>query len=211
MSITLLRTGIRSWLQSKTRIDVWDLDLPSNLPTVIEVGNPPTKTRYAANSAIELPVRKLRFKRVGSQVEAIGEFGYVILYRFSGKASKEQLPVKAIENLVNWLLQEAIAYPQDLWEGVRSLEISIDEPVSLARTEGEDKDWLVVARIEFEARFVSIADPSPALQPVQPVQPEIQTEINQLAIAVNRSLSPVRPDDAATYTEDTRITLTPNP
>lgn len=205
MSIALLRAGTRAWLESQTRIDAWDLDLPANVPTVLEVGTPPVKKRYAANSAIELPVERLKLQRVGNQIEGTGEFGYVILYRFSGKASKEQLPVKAVENSVNYLLQEAIAYPQDLWEGIRAMSTNVDAPVTIARTDGEDKDWLIIARLEFDIRFASIAEPDEVLQP--PLPPEPPTQLNQLAIAVNRSLSPVTPDDPATYTEDTRIIL----
>lgn len=206
MSIALLRTGLRNWLESKTRIDAWDLDLPANVPTVLEVGSPPAKKRYAANAAIELPVSKLRLRRLGNQVEGEGRFSYAILYRFSGKASKEQLPVKAAENLTNYLLQEAVAYPQDLWDGIRGLEANSPDPITLARTEGEDKDWLIVARLEFDIRFRSNALPDEVLQPPTPEPPSPPLT---LAIAVNRSLHPVEPSEPTTYTEDTRIIVTP--
>jgi hypothetical protein len=206
MAIALLRAGLRHWLSSQTRVDIWDLDLPANVPTVVESGTPPLKKRYPANSAVEMPVSDLKMAREGFQVEAAGKFTYLILYRFSGKASKEQLPIKAVETLIESLIGQAILYPQDVWEGVRSLSADISEPVTLGRMEGEDGDWLIIARIELQIRFVSIPEVGSTLQP--PIlDVDMPIPVQQLKLGIYRSLHPVQPDAPATHTQDAEIDL----
>jgi hypothetical protein len=204
MSIRQIRAGIRAWLESQVRIDAWDLDVPANLPTVIE------GDRFPANSAVEAPVQDLTLRNRGDWVEASGLFVYGIVYRFSGKAAKEQLPVAAVEALVNFLLEQAVyAYGElDGCSGIiKRVEVPpIEAPVTLARVEGEDSDWLVIARLEFIITFRSRASADfDELQPTLP--PDAAIVLQRLSIAVNRAYSPVTPDVPATYTEDTRITL----
>jgi hypothetical protein len=205
MSIKQLRTGIRAWLEREIRIDAWDLDAPANLPMVVD------GVRYPANSAIEVPVQDLSFYQASGTVYGRGKFIYLFIYRFAGAAAKEQLPVSEVESLINYLCEQAVLYPQELWERIKLLEIQpIEQPVILARVEGEDSDWLLVGRLEMEIEFRSdAADDFGDLQPATP--PDKDIVLKQLAIAVNRSYSPVTTDVPASYTQDAVITLLPNP
>lgn len=204
MSIRAIRRSIRTWLESQVRIDAWDLDVPANLPTVIK------GDRYPANSAIEAPVQDLAFRNRGEWVEGSGLFIYGIVYRFSGRAAKEQLPIAAVEALVNYLLEQAVyAYAElDGCSGaIKRIEVPpIEAPVTVARVEGEDSDWLLIARLEFQITFRSYAAADFAeLQPTLP--PDAAIVLRELTIVVNRAYSPVTPDDDATYTEDARLEL----
>jgi hypothetical protein len=199
--------GLRSWIAGQIRIDQWDLDLPVNVPTVIESSN--VTKRYAANSAIELPIQNLSLTRAANSIEGAATFTNIIVYRFSGAAAKEQLPLKAVTEIINYLSQEAIREPQSIWANIRKIDVAgIDEPVSLARTDGEDGDWLLVGRLELNISFLSLAGIPDVLQP--PVD-DSGTPFNQLELAVYRALSPVTPDDDTTYIEDTRLTFDPTP
>lgn len=205
MSVKKIKTGLRAWLLLRARIDAWDLDAPKNLPTVLG------GQRYPSNIGIELPVEDLRLRRSREEVEASGRFSFLLVFRFSGKAAKEQLPMGSCEALQNWLTQEAVRSPQAIWEGIRSLEAYADSPVSLARVAGEDSDWLIVLRLDFLADFYSRATPD-EFGGLQPGLPQIDpTELKQIAIAVNRALHPVTPALPETYTQDAYFILGDSP
>lgn len=201
MSVALVRKGLRAWISSRTRIDAWDLDVPSNVPTVLDTGA--VRRRYPANCAMELPITNLLLQKSANQVEGQALFTYLILFRFSGKAAKEQLPTGDVENLVNWLGQEAVYWPGEIWAGVRQLTAQADEPVVLARVEGEDSDWLLIARLEFEIRFISQAVAPEVVQPPPLADPGIT--LNRVNINVNRSDIPVTPSVPETYTLDRQL------
>lgn len=202
MSVKKVKAGIRTWLESIVRIDAWDLDTPKNVPTVLD------GKRYPANCAIDLPVKSLRLRQSNlGQLEGAGRFIYILLYRFSGKASKMQLPVGSVESLVNYLLERAVAYPQEIYEDIIKLDIaSIADPVSIARVEGEDQDWLIVARLELDITFLSDAESDFAnLQPATPEgDPFTVTQIN---LGLNRATYPVKPSDPDTFTFDRLIEI----
>lgn len=203
MSIKQLRAGIRAWIGSITRIDAWDLDTPKNVPTVL------SGVRYPANCAIEMPVKSFGLRRVNGTTEADGRFNYTLLYRFSGKASKHQLPMPSVENLVNYLAERAVREPQLLWEDILELDVDeIADPVNLARIEGEDGDWLIVAQLEMQIRFISYATAADSSN-LQPVAPSVEPPaISQIRIGLNRSWLPeVEPDDPASYTRDRLIQI----
>lgn len=202
MSVKKLKAGIRAWLESIVRIDAWDLDTPKNVPTVLQ------GKRYPANCAIDLPVKSLKLRQSNmGQLQGSGHFIYILLYRFSGKASKMQLPVGSVESLVNYLLERAVAYPQEIYEDIIKLEVqSIADPVSLARVEGEDQDWLIVARLELEIAFLSDAESDfTNLQPVGPDDAPI--EVTQINLGLNRATFPATPDDPTTYIFDRLIEI----
>lgn len=202
MSIRQLRQGIRSWLSALVRIDVWDLDLPANVPTVIG------GKRYPANTAVELPVEDFSLRRTNGYLEASGKFCYAILYRFAGKAAKEQLPVKAVESLVGYLCERAVVDRSEIWEDILDLEVSqVPDPVKLARVEGEDGDWLIIARLEFNIDFISNAAADfDNLQP--PTTEPDPVPITRITIGLNRSEVPqVKPSDPSTFVFDRLITI----
>lgn len=202
MSIDLLRGGIRGWLEAQTRIDAWDLDIPANVPTVI------SGTRYPANCAVEMPIKDLSIEWKNSYCEASGRFNYLLLYRFSGKAAKHQLPVQSAEILVGYLCERAARGPCDIWEDILRLQvIQVADPVTIARVEGEDKDWLIICQIEFEITFLSNAEldgldgvlsPLPSTSPTPPIV--------EVRAGLNRSYTPVT-QLVGTYTLDQNLTI----
>lgn len=206
MSMKLLREGIRTWLNSMVRIDVWDLDAPRNVPTVIN------GTRYPANCAVEIPVKDLSLKREAGYTEADGRFTYGLMYRFSGKAAKHQLPVSAVENLIMFLSEYAIVNPSVLWEDILGLEVeNVSSPVGINRVEGEDQDWLIIGRLEMRIKFVANAVNLPGgfdnLQSPVLTQPPAPLVINQIQTGLYRAKFPVNPDDPTTYVKDQTIKL----
>ncbi|MBE9178676.1 hypothetical protein IQ268_08900 [Oculatella sp. LEGE 06141] len=201
MSIRQLRTGIRSWIESTVRVDAWDLDVPANVPTIIN------EQRYPSNCAVELPIKDFGVRKANGYLEASGRFMYGILYRYTARAAKEQLPVKLVENLIHYLAEQAVAYPQTLFDDIVTLDIdSIANPVSIARIEGEDKDWLLIGRIELNIEFVSNAEADfGSLQPgTDSEEPFTPTSIQ---VGLNRSYYPVNPIDPGSYTLDRLLNI----
>lgn len=210
MSIKLLRDGLRAWLGGMVRIDVWDLDVPRNVPTVIG------GVRYPANSAVEIPIKDFGLRQSEGYTEGEGKFTYGLLYRFSGKAAKHQLPVSSVENLICFLSEYAIANPAALWDGILHLEVdNVASPVSINRVEGEDQDWLIVGRLEMKIKFIASATDLEAgqftgfdvLQPAVLTEPIPPIEINQIRTGLYRALFPLNPDDPATYIKDQEIII----
>jgi hypothetical protein len=193
MSIRILRNNLRSWIEQYISIQSWDLDVPANVPRVINDNG--TDRRFPANCAIELPIRELTITRAEDQVEGEALFQYLILYRFNGRAAKKQLPMGNVELIVNFLCERAAFVPGEIWEDVISIETeTVNEAVSLGRVEGEDGDWLLIAKPEFRIRFVSRAQDDLATDgTLQPATGLIDAPVtlSSLSIAVNASDKPV--------------------
>jgi hypothetical protein len=214
LSIYRLREGLRVWLNRQTRIDVWDIDVPRNVPTVID------GVRYPANTAIEMPVKDFGLTRRESYVEGEGRFVYGLLYRFSHKAAKHQLPVSSVENLVNYLCEYAISNPDDIYEDILGIAVdNVANPVAIARVEGEDQDWLIIGRVELSITFVSSArilmdgDDTPlangfgTLQPPGRIPEPTTVNIHEIRTGLFRSRLPVTPGDPSSFVKDQDIVL----
>lgn len=209
MSIRILRNNIRSWIERYISIQSWDLDVPPNMARVIAVDG--VDRFFPANCAIELPARDFKATKTGQGVEADVLLQYLILYRFSGQRSKAQLPMGAVELVVNYLCERAIRYPGEIWQDIISVETEMVADVAgLGRVDGEDNDWLIVAKPEFRIKFVSSAqadiETNGILQP--PIGPiDDPVEFTSLSILVNRSDSPVT-TETGTYVLDRLLEIT---
>ena len=207
MSIRELRNGIRTWLNQMVRIDAWDLDVPRNVPRVID------GAKYPANTAVEMPVKDFSLIRQDNYVQANGRFVYALLYRFSGKAAKHQLPMSAVENLVNFLSEYAVNNPRLLGDTVLDLQVNVANPVAIARVEGEDKDWLIIGRLEMAIQWVSNAIDFDAetgfgnLQPDSLTEPESPLTISEIRMGLFRAQFPVNPNDPDTFVKDQDLSL----
>lgn len=204
MSIRELRDGLRDWLNQQVRIDAWDLDVPRNVPRVID------GVKYPANTAVEMPVRDFSLIRQDNYVQANGRFVYALLYRFSGKAAKHQLPISSVENLINYLSEYAVNNPRALEDTVIDVQVSTSAPVTVARVEGEDRDWLVIGRLEMAIQWVSSAIDFSGfgnLQPGSLTEPDEPLLINEIRMGLFRAQFPVNPNDPDTYVKDRDLAL----
>ena len=193
MSVRILRNNIRAWIERFISIQSWDLDVPPNVARVMSVEG--VDKRFPANCAIELPVRDLITRKGVGEIEAEALLQYLILYRFSGNMSKHQLPMGAVELVVNYLCERAARYPGEIWEDIIGIDTEmVNDVAGLGRVEGEDGDWLIIAKPEFRIKFISRAqediETNGVLQPpIGVIDPPV--EFTSLTIAVNRSDSPV--------------------
>ena len=193
MSVRILRNNIRAWIERFVSIQSWDLDVPPNVARVMAVEG--VDKRFPANCAIELPVRDLITRKGVGEIEAEALLQYLILYRFSGNMSKHQLPMGAVELVVNYLCERAARYPGEIWEDIIGIDTEmVNDVAGLGRVEGEDGDWLIIAKPEFRIKFISRAqediETNGVLQPpIGVIDPPV--EFTSLTIAVNRSDSPV--------------------
>lgn len=189
------------------RVDVWDLDVPRNVPTVV------AGVRYPANAAVEIPIKDFGLMRAEGYTEGEGRFTYGLLYRFSGKAAKHQLPVSSVENLICFLSEYAIANPAALWDGILHLEVdNVANPVSINRVEGEDQDWLIVGRLEMKIKFVADSMSGDGqyfdvLQPAVLTEPTPPIAITEIRTGLFRATFPVKPGDPSTYIKDQELVL----
>lgn len=198
MSLFRIRNSIKTWVEKYISIESWSIDVPNNVPRVLTIttGAPPTPQQklFPANCAIAMPVQD--FKLYKEDGQAIGEavFKVAILYRFSKDARKEQLPLARVELIANFLCERASLFPTEIHPDIRTIETdSINELVSLGRVDGEDNDWLLIAKPEFKIEFVSRAtadlELEASLQPPQTIdRPTIFTRAD---IGINRSDYPV--------------------
>lgn len=194
MSIRILRNNLRAWIEGKISIQSWDLDVPPNVARVMSVAG--VDKRFPANCAIELPVRDLIVRKGGNrEIEAEALLQYLILYRFSGNMAKHQLPMGAVELVVNYLCERAARYPGEIWEEIIGIETEmVNDVAGLGRVEGEDGDWLIIAKPEFRIKFISRAqediETNGVLQPpIGVIDPPV--DFTGLTIKVNRSDSPI--------------------
>jgi hypothetical protein len=193
MSVRILRNNIRAWIERFISIQSWDLDVPPNVARVMAVSG--QDRRFPANCAIELPVRDLIIRKGVGEIEAEALLQYLILYRFSGNMAKHQLPMGAVELVVNYLCERAARYPGEIWEDIIGIDTEmVNDVAGLGRVEGEDGDWLIIAKPEFRIKFISRAqediETNGVLQPpIGVIDPPV--EFSSLTIKVNRSDSPV--------------------
>lgn len=193
MGVRILRNNIRAWIEQYISIQSWDLDVPPNVARVMAVEG--VDRRFPANCAIELPVRDLIIRKGVGEIEAEALLQYLILYRFSGNMAKHQLPMGAVELVVNYLCERAARYPGEIWEDIIGIETEmVNDVAGLGRVEGEDGDWLIIAKPEFRIKFISRAqediETNGVLQPpIGVIDPPV--EFTSLTIKVNRSDSPV--------------------
>lgn len=203
MSVREIREGIRAWLSDMVRIDAWDLDVPRNVPRVID------GVKFPANTAVEMPIKDFSLIRQDNYVQANGRFVYALLYRFSGKAAKHQLPMSSVENLIHFLSEYAVNNPRALADSVMDLQVSTANPVAIARVEGEDKDWLVIGRLEMEIRWISdaIEFAGSGLQPGSLTALPNPITINEIRMGLFRAHFPVNPNDPDTFVKDQELSL----
>jgi hypothetical protein len=151
--------------------------------------------RFPANCAIELPARDLIVRKGVGEIEAEALLQYLILYRYSGQMAKHQLPMGAVELVVNYLCERAARYPGEIWEDIIGVDTEmINDVAGLGRVEGEDGDWLIIAKPEFRIKYISRAqediETNGVLQPpIGAIDPDVN--FSNLTIKVNRSDSPV--------------------
>ena len=213
MSIRILRNNLRAWIEGKISIQSWDLDVPPNVARVMSVAG--VDKRFPANCAIELPVRDLIARKgtgqMAGEIECEALFQYLIIYRYSGNMAKAQLPMGAVELVVNYLCERAARYPGEIWEDVTSIETEmVNDVAGLGRVQGEDGDWLIIAKPEFRIKFISRAQEDIETNgTLQPPIGEVDTPINftRLNLKVNRSDSPIT-TEPNTYILDRLLEIT---
>lgn len=206
MSTRLIRSSIKTWLESWIRIDSWDLDVPANVPIEL-MGR-----RYPAMTAVVLPLQDLSLYREDSTlVMATARFPYDFIYRFNGSASRHQLPSDEVELIINFLSERAARYPQEISTAISSIEIDrLAEPCAIGRVLGEDGDWLILGKLELKISFISDAqaDLESFLSILQPRPSEINPAgdpvlIDTIRLGFNRSKAPsVKPSDPSTFVLD---------
>ena len=193
MTIEELRTDIRAWLDGYLHIQEWDLDTPSNSPRVID------GKRYPANSAIEMPMENLSVELAAGRTLARAILPYVIVWRFRGQASQDQLPVKQVESMLAFLAFDLVTNYRNVSDLIESAAIQNSEtPIRIGRTDGEDADWLVALYMEMRLTFVlEFNGIDTILAP--PVAPYDGFTVQSIGLNVNRSLAatadPNDPDD----------------
>lgn len=226
MSVYRIRQSFKTWLERWINIQAWDLDVPGNIPRVLDVsvpppaGSPPNtqptieKRRFPSNCAIELPIRDYRAFAEEGQPQGIATFSYLLMFRFNTKSiAKHQLPMGKVELIVNYLADRAALNPGEISLDISNIETDqINEAVSVGKTQGEDGDWLLIAKPEFTVSFKSNAQADfEAEQCLQPAYGIIDRPVTftGLTIAVNRSDYPVttEPD---TFSLDRLLELPPN-
>lgn len=201
VSVYRIRNSLKTWIEGYINIQSWDLDVPPNVPRVLDVtvpGNPPTieKKRFPANCAIALPILDFKSYRANEQPHGQATFSFAILFRFNTKnVAKHQLPLAKVELIVNFLAERACLYPKEIDQDISSIETdSINEAVSIGRVSGEDGDWLLIAKPEFTIEFISRAqedfEAEACLQPaLGAIDPPVA--FTGLDLRVNRSDYPV--------------------
>jgi hypothetical protein len=151
MSISEIRTSIRTWLNENVRIDKWDLDYPENQKVLI------ANVYHPANSAIEDPIGNFSLiKWNGNQPVVKTTFRYYLIYRFNGNCSRHQLPVATYEDFKEWILFQFLTQKVCLGNVVKEVAIPEDDnPLIISKVQGEDSDWLLIISLPLEITFIS--------------------------------------------------------
>lgn len=208
MSVYRIRNSLKTWIERYINIQSWDLDVPPNIPRVLDVtvqppaGSPPgtqptiEQKRFPSNCAIALPILDFKSYRANEQPHGQATFSFAILFRFNTKnVAKHQLPLAKVELIVNFLAERACLYPKEIDRDISSIETdSINEAVSIGRVSGEDGDWLLIAKPEFTIEFISRAQEDfEAEACLQPAKGAIDSPVTftGLNLRVNRSDQPV--------------------
>lgn len=150
MSIKQIRSDIESWLTKKCRIDVWDLDSPSVVETIID------GVSYPSNSAFYDPIVDLNVTATSSAPYCTALFRYYVVYRFDKQLAKQQLPIPDIEELHSYLIASSILYPGSLSKSIKKVGVIREEyPIIIRRVEGENSDWTVIMILPFQLEFLA--------------------------------------------------------
>ncbi|WP_414579107.1 hypothetical protein [Anabaena sp. CCY 9402-a] len=199
MNLDIARTAIRTYIDESIPIYRWDIDYPDTL--YYNRGG----FNIFANTAIELPLQEYFSVRDGfNGVKASARFPYRITWIFNGNQPIDTLPFKAVEGVVcNIQALALIKKPHpDLIQFVPFQE---PDPVTIARTEDETKDWLLSANFSFDAEFriTELADVSDLISPgyFDFGPPAV---VNGLTIEVNKA-----EQGFSTHELDTTINITP--
>jgi hypothetical protein len=226
VSVYRIRNSLKTWIEGYINIQSWDLDVPPNIPRVLDVSVPPPagsppgtpatieKKRFPSNCAIAMPILDFKSYRKDDQPHGQATFSFGLLFRFNTQnVAKHQLPLDKVELIVNFLAERACLFPKEISPDISNIETdSINEAVSIGRVSGEDGDWLLVAKPEFTIDFISRAQEDfeaeaclqPALGAIDP--PITFTGLN---LRVNRSDHPVTAEPG-TFTLDLLMELPPN-
>lgn len=187
MSIFLIKAGIRSLIQSEIFIDEFDVKTPINLPKVID------GVYYPSVAAVEAPVSGLQTTYEETRkVNSTATFRVDIAWRFNHKAEYHELPLRLIENLLEWVNYKAVSQPGTIWEYIYSLDVdNTAYPVMVSRAEDGDQDWLIYGIFEWVIGFPSL--------PLDPnelgiIQPDINRSegviITSIGIKTHKKLPP---------------------
>ena len=170
MSISLpgMNTVIKSWLNSRVRVDRWSLDTPSVLSTKSGA------LFYPANTAVQFPPTKVEFEKTAFGLYCRAEFHFRIVYRITSQISFDLLPISAACAIVNNLYYDAVINPAAIDESIVLLKTPPDGiDIQVSDPEEESKDWLVFLNPEFYVEFKAAKADDSVFNPPKPIDPVI--------------------------------------
>ncbi|MBW4421194.1 MAG: hypothetical protein KME13_18495 [Myxacorys californica WJT36-NPBG1] len=197
-NIQSVKELLKSWIQTKVRIDSFDLDVPEELYSNASTEN----LSKPANTGTVFPVENLSYSRTQfNSLEGTGTFPFSIIFRYPREFSYHQLPISKLESLVEYIQGSALV------EGICSDSISSVEPESTKNSVGvkrdgtDQDDWLVNCTFLLTVQFkVTLLELAPEYEPNDPDTTPVDSPIN-LGIKVYKSPSPVDPSNSTLDTE----------
>lgn len=204
MNLDTARQAIRDFVSASVPIYRWDVDEPDVLYYNRGGAN------ITANSAIELPLQDFSTSKNGyNGVKASGRFPYRVTWIFRGDQPLSSLPFKSVEGVVaNIHVLAHISSPHP--------EIQLfqpypePDPVTIARTEDESKNWLLSANFSFNCEFqvTSFADVGDLTEPGFYDFPE-PIPLTGLGIRIYKAKIGFDSTDSSTFQLDRNLTITP--
>lgn len=154
-NLATVKQAVRDWLESKVRVDSWDLDLPPRLFSDSSTQSLP----LPAMSATSYPVKDLYYERgegggaAGSRITGYAGLTFSLAYRFPGVLTVEQLPTDELEAIAEFLYVSSLIELQGC-DGIQRLEPEASEfPIQITRMEDSQSDWLMYAHMAFNLQF----------------------------------------------------------
>lgn len=164
-----LRQKLKAWFEYHIRVDEWTAEPPRG----ISMRDTDEKI-YPANTAMMGPYRDVIFQRATDTYGNLGDYEliasvpFVLVFRFSGELSQDQLPLFECETLhsalsAKWIMGNDRG-GSGLFDELVSEGREVDEvdgsPVTIGKLEDAGEDWIVV--LSWSLRFQAILEPSPS-------------------------------------------------
>lgn len=202
MSMQAIRESLKTYIETKTRIDTWDIDEPSNRATAIfdDAGN--VEKYLPANCAFFDPIADVNYQKMQNGVTCLATFRYYINYRFPYELSLQELPIAQLEELQQYLITSLILSSGCLGTGIKDINVTREEyPLMVRRIQGEDNDWLITLMLPFTVNFIS--KPGDSFPDISPPIDSPNWQVRRIAIDIwKRSISPPGDDLDRTFTQD---------
>ncbi len=193
-----IQRSLKAWIETKVRIDRWDLDPPSNAPVIVD------GQRYAPVVGAIHPAEQFSLEqRSPNRFVANAVFPVEISYRFSGSSEYHQLPVGLMgaiaEHLVVSFLRDSSCVDGDITNARLG---SSERLITVSRIEGEDSDWILTLRLEFAITWRSTPTDADLIG-IQPPNDE-EIELAGLKFGINVSNIPVT-QKPGSFTKDSDL------